>query len=66
MAATKIGGLLGTLFRRQTPNPTNWTPQQGPGPVQPGYGIPQSTLLPQNRLKPMPGSGNVGATFGAA
>lgn len=63
MASIKIS--LGGLFKRQPTVPGTWTPQSGPGPVQPAYGRPQQARLPQNRQNQiMPGSGNVGSTFG--
>lgn len=64
--AVKQSGLLGNLLNQRTPvSPNYWTPQSGVGPVQPAYGRPQQARLPQNRLNQvMPGSGNVGATFG--
>lgn len=64
--AVKQSELLTNLITRRTPvAPGYWTPQSGAGPVQPAYGRPQQARLPQNRLNQvMPGSGNVGATFG--
>lgn len=64
--AVKQSGLLGNLLNQRTPvSPGYWTPQAGVGPIQPASGRPQQARLPQNRRNQvMPGSGNVGSTFG--